>query len=172
MKNVSANVAKWTTAIAIALFGLMLGGVRDARAADLACSPNTPMVKNVRAYSSRCIGVPPAEPHQLTRKEVKRLTLTAKSAEDHLTIARYFEVEAERLDSQAAGYEEAAAGYRHSPMPKNLMSPTTAGRYDYLAQGFRKEAKLDRALAASQKQMANNAAATAEAPRASDGVTQ
>lgn len=35
-------------------------------------------------------------------------------------------------------------------MPKNLMSPITAGRYDYLAQGFRKEAKSDRALAASK----------------------
>ena len=172
MKNVSANLAKWTTAIAIALFGLMLGGFRDARAADLACSQNTPMVKNVRAYSSRCIGVPPAEPHQLTRREVKRLTVTAKSAEDHLTIARYYEAEAERLDSQAAGYEEAAADYKHNPAPKNLMSPSTASRYEYLAQGFRREANLDRGLAASQKQMAKDAAATAESPKDSAGVTQ
>lgn len=57
-------------------------------------------------------------------------------------------------------------------MPKNLMSPITAGRYDYLAQGFRKEAKSDRALAASQKQMAKNATTTIESPRASASVAQ
>jgi hypothetical protein len=172
MKNVGANFTKWTMAIAIAPLSLLLGPVRDARAAHVSCPQNAPMVKNLRAYSSRCIGAPAVVPHQFTTKEVKRLTVTAKSANDHLTVAKYYEAEAERLDAQAAGYEEAAAGYRHSPMPKNLMSPTTAGRYDYLAQGFRKEAKSDRALAASQKQMANNSAATAEAPRASDGVTQ
>ena len=171
MKNVGVNFTKWTMAVAIAQFSLLLGPVRDARAADVSCPQNAPMVKNLRAYSSHCIGVP-VVPHQLTSKEVKRLTVTAKSANDHLTIAKYYEAEADRLEAQAAGYEEAAAGYRHSPMPKNLMSPTTPGRYDYLAQGFRKEAKSDRALAASQKQMANNSAATAEAPRASDGVTQ
>jgi hypothetical protein len=96
----------------------------------------------------------------------------AKSADDHLTIAKYYEAEADRLDSLAAGYEEAAAGYRNSPMPKNLMSPTTAGRYDYLAQGFRKEAKSDRALDASQKQMAKNPADTAESPGAVAPITQ
>ena len=166
MKNVGTNLTKRMMAIAITLFSLVLGSVRDARAADVSCSPNTPMVKNLRAYSSRCI--PPAVvPHQLTRREVKRLTVTAKSADDHLTIAKYYEAEADRLDAQAVGYEDAAAGYRHHPMPKNLMSPSAAGRYLYLAQGFRQEAKLDRALAASQKQMAENAPATADSPRAS-----
>ena len=161
MKNVSANWTKRRTVIAIALFSVMLGSVRDARASDVSCSPNAPMVKNLRAYSSHCVA-PAVETHQLTRREVKRLTVTAKSANDHLTIAKYYEAEADRLDAQAGGYEEAADRYRYHPEPKNLMSPGTAERYDHLAQGFRKEAKSDRALAASQKQMADNAVATAE----------
>jgi hypothetical protein len=172
MNYVGANFTKWTAASAFALFGLLLGWAGDARAADVSCSENGPMVKNMRAYSSRCAGTPAVGPHQLTKKEVKHLTLTAKSAQDHLTIAHYYQAEAERLDSLGAGYEEAAAGYRHNPAAKNLMSPTTAAHYDYLAKGFHEEAKSDRILAASQEQMAKNAAATAELPRANAGVTQ
>jgi hypothetical protein len=170
MNDVFGNFTKCATAAAFALFGLLPGAVGAARAADLSCSENAPMVKNLRAYTSHCIGAPAAEPHRLTKKEVKRLTLTAKSAKDHLTIAHYYEAEADRLDSLAAGYEEAAAAYRQSPAAKNLVSPTTAARYDYLAKGFREEANSDRILAASQEQMAKNAGATAELPRAS--VTQ
>ena len=172
MKSVVANVTKSTTAIAIALFGLSMGAVRDARAADLSCSQDAPMVKNLRPYTSHCTGAPAVEAHQLTRKEVKRLTVTAESAEDHLKIARYYEAEADRLEAQAAGYEEAVAAYRRTPAPKNLMSPTTAAHYEFLARGFREEAKSDRTLAASQEQLAKNAAAKAELPRASAGVTQ
>jgi hypothetical protein len=162
MNYVSANFTKWTTASAVALFGLLLGSAGDARAADVSCSENGPMVKNMRAYSSRCAGTPAPEPHQLTKKEVKHLTLTAKTAQDHLTIAHYYEAEADRLDSLGAGYEEAAAGYRHNPTAKNLMSPSTPAHYDYLAKGFREEAIADRILASSQEQMAKDAAATAE----------
>jgi hypothetical protein len=171
MNYVNANFTKWTTASAFALFGLLLGSAGNARAADVSCSENGPMVKNMRAYSSHCAGTPAVEPHQLTKKEVKHLTLTAKSAEDHLTIAHYYEAEADRLDSLGAGYEEAATGYRHNPTAKNLMSPTTAAHYDYLAKGFREEAKSDRILAATQEQMAKNAPAATELPRASASVT-
>jgi hypothetical protein len=159
MKHFDANVTKRTTAIAMALFGLLLGGARDARAADADCPTNAPMVKNLMAYSTRCNGRA-VVPQQLTKKEVKHLTAVAKSAEDHLIIAHYYESEADRLDAQGAGYEEAAASYRRSPTAKNLMSPTTAARYEYLARGFREEAKSDRALAASQQQMAKNASAS------------
>ncbi len=172
MKNVSAKATKWTTAVVIALFGLSLGAVGEARAADVSCSQNTPMVKNMRAYTSHCTGAAAVEVHQLTRREVKRLTLTAESAEDHLKIARYYGAEADRLEAQAAGYDEAVAAYRRNPAPKNVMSPTAAAHYEYQARGFREEAKADRTLAASQEQMAKNAAAKAELPRASAGVTQ
>ena len=166
------NFTRWTVASAFALFGLLLGSAGDVRAADVSCAENGPMVKNMRAYSSHCAGAPAAEPHQLTKREVKRLTLTAKSADDRLTIAHYYEAEADRLDSLGDGYEEAAAEYRHNPGPKNLVSPTTAARYDYLAKGFREEAKSDRILAASQEQMAKSATTTARSTQASASVTQ
>jgi hypothetical protein len=157
MNYVSENYTKWTAASAFALFGMLFGSVGIARAADVSCSENSPMVKNLRAYSSRCTGTPATEPHQLSKKEVKHLILTAKSSQDHLTIAHYYEAEADRLDSLAAGYEEAAADYRHNPAAKNFMSPSLAAHYSYLAQEFREEAKSDRLLAAAQQQMAKNA---------------
>ena len=172
MNTVGASVTKWATSLAIALFGFSLGAAGDARAADLSCSENTPMAKNLRAYTSHCTGAPAAEAPQLTKKEIKRLTVTAESAGDHLKIAHYYEAEANRLDAQAAGYEEAVADYRRSPAPKNLMSPTAAAHYEYQARGFREEAKADRTLAATQEQMAKNATAKAESPQGSTGVTR
>ncbi len=167
MNYVGEDYKKWTTASAFALFGMsfgmsfcmLFGGVGTARAADVSCSESTPMVKNLRAYSSRCTDTYAPEPQQLTKKEVKHLIRTAKSSQEHLTIAHYYEAEADRLDSLAAGYEEAAADYRHSPTAKNFMSPSLAAHYSYLAQGFREEAKSDRLLAAAQEQMAKNAPA-------------
>ncbi|MDP8990625.1 MAG: hypothetical protein M3N41_11175 [Acidobacteriota bacterium] len=173
MKSVGEKATKkWTTTVVIALFGLSLGAAGEARAADVSCSQNTPMVKNIRSYTSHCTGTPTIQGQQLTRREVKRLTLTAESAEDHLNIARYYEAEADKLEAQAAGYEETVASYRRNPAPKNLMSPTAAAHYEYQARGFREEAKADRTLAASQEQMAKNTVAQAELPRASAGVTQ
>jgi hypothetical protein len=169
MKSDYAIVTK--SVMALALFGVLSGVAQNARAADVSCPQNTPMVKNLVAYTARCVA-PAAEPQQLTGKQVKRLLVTAKSAAEHLTIARYYEAKADGLEARAASYEEAAADYRHHPTAKNLMSPTTAGRYDYLAQGFRQEAKSDRLLAASQEQMAKNAATTAESPRDIATVTQ
>ena len=58
------------------------------------------------------------------------------------------------LDAQAAGYEEAAAAYRRGPIAKYLMAPSTPGRYEFLAKGFRNEANSDRLLAASHKKEA------------------
>jgi hypothetical protein len=69
-----------------------------------------------------------AMPPQLTRKEVKKLIATAKSPEDHLKLAGYYKARVEKLDAEAAGYEQAAAGYRTGPVVKNLMAPNTAAR--------------------------------------------
>jgi hypothetical protein len=154
MKTVGENMVA-RMGMALGAFAMVLGTARDARAAGLVNCQNTGMSKNVRSYTTRCAD-PATAPKQLTRKDVKRLTATAKSAEDHLTIAHYYEAEADQLDSQATGYEGAAAAYRSNPGPKNLASPTTPAHFEYLAQGFRKEAKADRALAAGQEEMAKS----------------
>ena len=122
----------WTLVGAITLAGLFLGTVGDVRA---------------------------AEPQQLTRKEAYRLKATMKSPEDHLKLAQYYKAEADKLDAEATGYEEAAATYRHGPIVKNLMSPTTPGRYEYIAKAYREKANSDRELATSHEQMAENAVA-------------
>ena len=156
MKTFAKNTTKWMTAIAIALFGLILGTVQEARAAELACSQNGPMIKNLMAPTYRAPCSPAAVPQELTKKEVKRLTATAELREDHLRLARYYKTEAVRLDAQAAGYEAAAAAYRRTPIAKNFAAPSTPGRYEFFAKGFRDEAKSDRVLAASHEKMAQD----------------
>ena len=154
MKTLPKKATKWMTAIAIALFGLFLGTVREARAAEPACSQNGPMIKNLMALTYRAPCSQAAVPQGLTKKEVKRLTATAESSRDHSKLASYYRTEADRLDAQAAGFEEAATAYRRGPIIKNLMAPSTAGRYEFFAKGLRDEAKSDRVLAASHEREA------------------
>ncbi len=153
-------ISRWTTVAAIALFGLFLGTGWDARAAEPAVAQNGPVIKNIMSLTYRAPATRSAEPQGLTQREVKRLTAIAESRQDHLKLARYYKTKADRLDAQAAGYEQAAAGYRHGPIVKNLMAPNTAARYEYFAKGFRAEATSDRGLAASHEQMAKNAVAS------------
>lgn len=61
--------------------------------------PKTPQGEESRTYALRCIGAPAVVPRQLATKEIERLTVTAKSANDHSTIAKYYEAEADRLDA-------------------------------------------------------------------------
>ena len=90
----------------------------------------------------------------LTNNEAKRLEATAESRMDHLALAEFYIAKTERLEAQATGYEEAAATYRNGPTVKNLMSPTTAGRYEFFATKLRDEARFSRTKAASHEQMA------------------
>jgi hypothetical protein len=90
-------------------------------------------------------------------KDLKSALKAARTPEDHMRIAAYCKGKAERLDAQAAGYEEAAAAYRNGPVVKNLMAPNTAARYESIAKGFREQARSNRELAASHEQMAKMA---------------
>lgn len=155
MKVLEKKATKWTTAIAIASSCLFLGSFQEARAAELARSRNCPIVKNLVAPTFRAPCSPVAVPEGLTKKEVKRLTANAELREDHLKLARYYTAEADRLNAQAAGYQEAAA---HAANVKNLAAPSTAGRYEFFAEGFRDEAQSNRVLAAAHEEMAKHAA--------------
>jgi len=90
-------------------------------------------------------------------KDLKTALKAAKAPEDHVRIAAYCKAKAESLDSQAAGYEQAAATYRNGPVVKNVMAPNTAARYDSMAKGLRQEAQSNRQQMASQEQLAKNA---------------
>ena len=152
-----ANPSKWTTTAAIALFGLLLG--TEAQAAGSSTSTDGPMIKNVMALTYRAPSVQPDQSRGLTKREVKRLSAAAESANDHLMLAAYYRAEAERLDAQASGYERAAATYRNGPMVENLMAPSTLDRYEFLAKGLRDESRSDRTLATAQEEMAKEAGA-------------
>jgi len=137
--------SQWITAAAIALFGL-------ASAAQPAFSQIGP--KNLMSPTYRPPAAQASVPQGLTKREAKRLAATAESRADHVRLAEYYATQADKLEAQAAGYERTAAAYRNGPMVKNLMAPTTPGRYEFMANGFREEAKSSRVIATSHEEMA------------------
>ena len=142
---ITSKALNWTTAAAIAMFGF-------ASAAQPAFSQIGP--KNLVSPTYRSPAVLTVVHGGLTNREAKRLAATAETNSDHLRVAEFYTAKADRLEAQAVGYEEAAASYRNGPMVKNLMSPTTPGRYEFFAKELRAEAKSNRALAASHERMA------------------
>jgi hypothetical protein len=115
--------------------------------------------KNLMSPTYRAPVAQAVVPQELTWREVKQLTATAESAAEHLKLASYYQAKADKFNAQGAGYEQAAATYRHGPMVKNLMAPTTPGRYEFFAKGFRDEAKSNRSLAAAHEEMAKDVSA-------------
>ena len=89
-------------------------------------------------------------------KDLKTALKAAKTPEDHQRIAAYYKTKAESLDSQAAGYEQAAANARNAPVVKYIMAPNTAARYEAMAKEYRHEAQSNREMASSQELMAKN----------------
>ena len=124
--------------------------------AEPAFSQNGP--KNLMSPTYRAPMAQVAVPQELTRKQVKRLAATAESAADHLKFANYFQAEANSLKARATAYEKAAATLRNGPLVKNLTAPSTPGRYEFIATGFRDEAKSDRSQAAAHEEMAKEVA--------------
>ena len=140
-------------AIAMAVLGWFIGTVRAAEPA----AERGPYIKNLMSPTYRPPAPPLATQKELTKRDIKRLTKTAETREDHLKIARFWTTEASKVEAQAAGYEHAAAAFRRGPVVKNLMAPNTAARWEFLAKELRNEATADRARAASHEQMAREA---------------
>jgi hypothetical protein len=124
--------------------------------AEPAFSQNGP--KNFMSPTYRAPMAQAAGPQDLTRKQVKRLTANAESAADHLKLANYFRTEASSVEARAAAYEKSAANLRNGPLVKNLTAPSTPGRYEFIAKGFRDEAQVDRSQAAAHEEMAKEIA--------------
>ena len=149
------HFSKWATVGLVGLMGALgtaQAGVMESHAKN--CR-QLPVIKNLTGLKAQRVCDAFAA-KELTRKDIKELTANAKSPEDHLTLARYFRAKADGLDARAAGYEEAAAHVRTAPGVKNLVSPTTAARYAFIAKGFRDDAKSNRSLAATHEEMAKN----------------
>src|SRR5262249_27364933 len=113
-----------------------------------------PYIKNLMSPAYRATPQP-AGPKELTKKDIRKLTAGAETRADHLKIARFWEAEANKLDFRASGYEKAAAEFRQHPAPKNLGGANTAARWEFIAKGFRDEARSNRARAGFHESEAN-----------------
>jgi hypothetical protein len=97
----------------------------------------------------------------ITNKRVKALVASAKTPEDHMRLAAYFNQEADRMEADAKGHEELAGVYRQS---SNTFVPKgggpgvfrTAEHCDSAAKSLREAAKSLRELAAEHEQMAKD----------------
>ena len=97
-------------------------------------------------------------PHYITNdRDLKSALKAAKTPADHERIAAYYDAKADRLNAEAAEYEQAAAAYRNGPVVKNLTAPNTAARYDSIAKRLRREAQSNRERAASHEQIVTTA---------------
>lgn len=140
-------------AFAMSVVGLFPG---TARAAD-PTAERGPYIKNLMSPAYRPPATPLATQKELAKRDLKRLTKTAETREDHLKVARFWTAEANQLEAQASGYENAATALRRGPVARNLAAPSTAARWEFLAQGLRDQARSDRTRSASQEQMAREA---------------
>jgi hypothetical protein len=98
----------------------------------------------------------------LTAKQAKALVATAKTPEDHMKLATYFNSEADRLEAEATGHDELSQAYRRSPGATvggkySRWALQSAGHCDAAAKSLREAAKSSRELAAEHEQMAKDA---------------
>jgi hypothetical protein len=87
----------------------------------------------------------------LTKPEVNTLIKTAKTPEDHMKLAHYYQYEADKFKSEAEDHREMSAEYIHSPLPKGYpMSQHCNDVSDNLTRASKKAeqlAKLHEAMA-------------------------
>ena len=99
---------------AIATLTLFFGSAREVRAGVVEASRpancrNLPVIKNLTGLKANMSAMGCPHRGNSPKVTVKKLAATATSAEDHLTVARFYRAEGNRLDAQAAKYEDAAA---------------------------------------------------------------
>ncbi len=100
---------------------------------------------------------------ELTTKQAKALAGTAKTPADHMKLAAYYKLEADRLDAEASDHEELAKQYRLNPvtMGGGKYGGNTQGRtFDHCeasAKSLHDAAKSTRELADEHEQMAKDA---------------
>jgi hypothetical protein len=91
--------------------------------------------------------------HQLTKKEVKALIVSAKTPEDHMKLAMYFRGEAKEQQAKAKYHDEMAELYKNNAAPKTEM----AKHCKYFAEESRKAAGAANSMADEHEKMAAQA---------------
>ena len=94
----------------------------------------------------------------MTAKEAKALVETAKTAKEHLKLARYFRQEAGQFEAEARDHEDLIAAYRKRPASLSAKSTgfRTVEHCEFLAKSGREMAKALREMAAAHEEMAKN----------------
>jgi len=97
----------------------------------------------------------------LTGKEAKALIVTAKTAKEHLELAEYFSLQADRFEAEAKDHDDMIEAYRKSQAPQAIKAPGGVGTIkhcEFLAKSGREMAKASREMAAAHEEMAKEAA--------------
>ena len=99
-----------------------------------------------------------AEPVKpLGNKEAMQLTMSASTPADHLRLAKYFELKAEKLEAESKEHADMARNFRAQPTASDTKRPgaaDTASHCASLSQNLAKAAKDSRALASDQEALA------------------
>ena len=93
----------------------------------------------------------------ITKGQLKSAIKNAKTAEQHQSIAAYYNEQGDRLLAEAKEHDELAVVYAKSPNPhavKHPMSGATAEHCKYFAEATRKAAKESKELAKLHDDMA------------------
>jgi len=93
----------------------------------------------------------------LSNKEAKQLIATASTPADHLRLAKYFELKAEKLEAEAREHADMARNYRAHPTASEMKrpgAPDTAAHCERLSQHLAEAAQDARTLARDHEAMA------------------
>jgi len=93
----------------------------------------------------------------LTKKEVKVLIETAKTPEDHLKLAQYYDQRAEDLLAESKEHEDMAAAYRKNRMAGSKFFPMSVQHCESFAKSNREGAQKMKEMAAEHRAMAEKA---------------
>jgi plasmid maintenance system antidote protein VapI len=127
----------------------------DAQGAEFASIPVSTAFAAPQAASPK----PATEPKvNLTKKQVMALIEAAKTPEDHLKLARYYDQQAAQLLAQSKEHHEMAEAYRRNGITNgSKFAASTVGHCEYFAKSDRDASEKMKELAASHREMAANA---------------
>ncbi len=93
----------------------------------------------------------------LSKKEVKTLIASAKTKEDHLKLADYYNAQTVRLEAEAKEHDAMAEFYRQNPPRTTKFQVFSEEHFKEIARRFRESAAKTQKLAAMHEELAATA---------------
>ena len=96
-----------------------------------------------------------------TAKEARTLAASARTAEEHLKLARYFNEQGDQNEAEARDHDEMIEAYRTNPTTRAEKTPGGVGTIahcEFVAKSNREMAHALRGMAAAHEEMAREAA--------------